>query len=86
MVDRKLQRVIRRRKVHVIYPSVWLLQLSLLVHLIFEKLVLVFCYACIDEDVVDRAEPLDAGFESFALAVPVGEIALQGENAVGSDK
>jgi hypothetical protein len=82
MVDRQLQRVVCRCKIHVIHPSVWLLQLALFIQLIFEELVLVFCYACVDKDVVDRAEPLDAGFESFALASPVGEIALQGENAV----
>lgn len=86
MVDRKLHRVVRCRKIHVVHSSIRLLQLALLVQLIFEELVLVFCYACVDKDIVDRAEPLDAGFESFALAGPVGEIALQGENAVGFDK
>ena len=86
MVDREFQRVVRRCKIHVIHPSIRLLQLALLIQLIFEELVFVFCYACIDKDVVDIAKPLDAAFESFALAVPVGEIALQGENALRFDE
>ena len=86
IVDRKLQRVVRCRKIHVVPFFIRLLQLALFVQLIFEELILVFCYACVDEDVVDRAKPLDAVFESFALAVPVGELALQGENAVGIDE
>ena len=86
MVDGKLQRVVCRRKVNIEHPSIRLLQLALLIQLILEELVFVFCYACIDKDVVDIAKLLDAGFESFALAVPVGEIALQGENAVRFDE
>jgi len=86
MVDSKLHGIVRCCKVHIIHPPIRLLQLALLVQLIFEELILVFCYARVDEDVVDRTEPLDAGFESFALATPVGEIALQGENAFRLDK
>jgi hypothetical protein len=81
MVDRKLHSIVRCCKVHIIHPSIRLLQLALLIQLIFKKLIFVFCYARVDKNVVDCTEPLDAGFESFALAVPVGEIALQGENA-----
>lgn len=86
MMDRKLHRVVGRRQIHIVHSSVRLLQLALLVQLIFEELVLVFCYACVDKDVVDRAETLDAGLESFALATPVSEIALKGKNAVGFDE
>jgi hypothetical protein len=86
MVDGKLHGVVRRRKVHIIHPSIRFLQLALLIRLVFEELILVLCYSCVDKDVVDRAKPLNAGFESFALASPICEIALQSEDAFGFDE
>jgi hypothetical protein len=86
MVDGKLHSVVRRRKVHIIHSPIRFFQLALLVQLVLEELILVFCYARVDKDVVDRAKPLDAGFESFALASPVRKIALKCEDAVGFDE
>jgi hypothetical protein len=86
MMNRKLHRVVRRCEVHIVHPSVRLLQLALLVQLIFKELILVLCYARVDKDDVDRAKPFDSGLESFALAIPVREIALQGKNTVGFDE
>lgn len=86
VVDGQLKRIIRRSKIHIVYPPVRLLQLACSIKLILEELVLVLSNACVDEDVVDVAESLHASFESVALAAPVGNVTLQGENAVGFEE
>lgn len=86
VMNRKLHSVIRCSQVHIVHSSIRLLQFALLIQLILEELILVFSYSRVDKDVVNRAKPLDAGLESFALASPVGEVALQGKNAFRFDE
>lgn len=77
VMDRQLQRIVRSRKIDIVHPVIRLFQLSLIVQIILEELVLVLSNPCVDEDIVDGPEPLEARFESFTLATPVGDVALQ---------